>query len=43
MSEQIDLAVDLGTVLPLPEFVVKWQFPLMLLARDLNPYALRRP
>jgi hypothetical protein len=27
----------------LPEFVVEWQFPLMRLAKDLNPEALRRP
>lgn len=27
----------------LPEFVVSWDFPLMRLARDLNPEALRRP
>lgn len=27
----------------LPEFVVAWQFPLMRLAADLNPDALRRP
>jgi hypothetical protein len=26
-----------------PEFVVGWDFPLMRLARDLNPEALRRP
>jgi hypothetical protein len=27
----------------LPEFVVQWDFPLMQVARDLNPEALRRP
>jgi hypothetical protein len=27
----------------LPEFVVTWDFPLMKLAKDLNPDALRRP
>ena len=27
----------------LPEFVVSWDFPLMRLAKDLNPDALRRP
>jgi hypothetical protein len=27
----------------LPEFVVAWDFPLMKVARDLNPDALRRP
>jgi hypothetical protein len=27
----------------LPEFVVAWDFPLMRLAKDLNPDALRRP
>lgn len=27
----------------LPEFVVAWDFPLMQVARDLNPDALRRP
>jgi hypothetical protein len=27
----------------LPEFVLAWDFPLMRLARDLNPDALRRP
>jgi DNA-binding transcriptional ArsR family regulator len=26
-----------------PEFVVSWEFPLMRLAKDLNPDALRRP
>ena len=26
-----------------PEFVLQWEFPLMRLARDLNPDALRRP
>ncbi len=27
----------------LPEFVLKWKFPLMTIATDLNPEALRRP
>jgi hypothetical protein len=27
----------------LPEFVVGWEFPLMRLAKDLNPDSLRRP
>lgn len=27
----------------LPEFVLSWEFPLMRLAKDLNPEALRRP
>ena len=27
----------------LPEFVVEWNYPLMRLAKDLNPEALRRP
>jgi hypothetical protein len=27
----------------LPEFVVAWDYPLMRLAKDLNPDALRRP
>jgi DNA-binding MarR family transcriptional regulator len=27
----------------MPEFVVEWDFPLMKLAKDLNPEALRRP
>ena len=27
----------------LPEFVVAWEFPLMRIASDLNPEALRRP
>lgn len=27
----------------LPEFVVSWEYPLMRLAKDLNPEALRRP
>jgi hypothetical protein len=27
----------------LPEFVVSWEYPLMRLAKDLNPDALRRP
>lgn len=27
----------------LPEFVVSWEFPLMRVAKDLNPEALRRP
>lgn len=26
-----------------PDFVVRWEYPLMRLARDLNPEALRRP
>ena len=26
-----------------PEFVVRWEYPLMRVARDLNPEALRRP
>jgi response regulator of citrate/malate metabolism len=27
----------------LPEFVVEWDYPLMRLAKELNPEALRRP
>ena len=26
-----------------PEFLVSWDYPLMRVANDLNPYALRRP
>ncbi len=33
----------LRNLAPLPEFVVSWEFPLMTLAKELNPEALRRP
>jgi hypothetical protein len=33
----------LRNLLQLPEFVVGWDYPLMQVAKDLNPEALRRP
>jgi hypothetical protein len=47
VGEQIDFAVDLGAVpAPLPEILSlrqleEWNYPVMRLARDLNPEALR--
>lgn len=49
-SVQVDPAIDLGVVAPglpgivsLREFVAAWEFPLMRVAKDLNPEASRRP